>query len=668
MAQRNHKRLVLPIDPFEGEFRALLRANRVVLVDAAPGVGKTLRCPEWSMSEGYRTLVTEPRRLAATNAARAVARERGEEVGRLVGFETSKERSRSGQTRLLFATDGLALEREFHGHDWRQVMIIDEVHEWSDRLELLVGLAKRWLAQGQDFKLVLMSATMDVPALRKFFWDAPVLSIPGVRNPLEQRKPGRSVEEDVATLVREGRSVLVFHSGKRAIARTMEELRRMQLGAQFFELHGDMKFEKQDQAFSYQGQKVVVSTPIAQASVTVPGINAVVDTGLEKRIEIRNGVEALIEGVISQADSTQRWGRSNRQGPGVVIDRCPMPFEQRPEYSLPEIERRRLDGPILKLARMGIQAEEFEFFHPPTERRLTAARAVLRSFGCMAADGTVTSVGHQVARIPLSIPFARMVAAAQNMSNLPEVERQAVVNDVITVAALCEVGGVTEHTGSMGWVDLIGGEDASDWIAQLRAYKSSARTFDQKRAAGIHTGRYAEVKERVEDILDSKVKTTGLALPINREAVIEAVCAGFVDRLYRRVDGRYQGERPDDRREIGRESIVRGGEWLVALPLDLEVDGRRGGKITLRLLRMVTRVEPEMLIRVAPHLVRIESGIDPAYDPNRDCVVSTKRTFFRGHLFKAENPGHLLKEERVPDPTHPQAAAIFASWVASQMA
>jgi ATP-dependent helicase HrpB len=662
-----HIRLSLPIDSYEGLFRQLLRDNRVVLVDAAPGVGKTLRCPEWSMSEGFRTLVTEPRRLAASNAARAVARELGEQPGQRVGFETSKERCRGRKTQLLFATDGLALEREFHGHQWRQVLIIDEVHEWSDRIELLVALSKRWLAQGQQFKLVIMSATMDVPGLSKFFWGAPVLMVPGVRNPIEHRNPGRSLEDDVALLIKEGRSVLAFQPGKREIQRTVTRLNQMGLTeARIFELHGDQKFEQQQEAFSYAGLKVVLSTPIAQASVTVPGIRAVIDTGLEKRIEIRNGVEALITAVISQADSTQRWGRSNRQEAGIVIDRCTVPFEQRRPFSVPEIERRRLDSPVLRLARLGFKPEEVEFFHQPTPRRVAAARATLRSFGCFTEADVVTAVGHQVAAMPLPVPFARMVLEAERQA-LPDAEREDLVEAVRTIAVLCEVGGVISREGGSGAVRA--GETQSDCIAELLAFRAaSGLNRDQMRSAGIDARQVTEVRDRLKDLWGARGAPPS-ASALNRELVIRCIVTGFVDRLYRRQSGgQYLGERPDDRREIGRESVVTGGEWLVALPLDIEADARRGaGKVTISLLRMVTTVTPELMTQAAPHLVRIESGLNPAYDADQGCVVSTRKIWFRGHLFKTENPGHLIREERVADPTHPDAPQVFAAWVAAQM-
>jgi HrpA-like RNA helicase len=169
----------LPITAFREEILKTVKENSVVVITAETGAGKSTQVPQYLLQEGYDLVVTQPRRLAARTVSERVAEEWGEELGLTIGFRTAYERKDSEWTRCLFCTDGLALVRELMGAGRHQVLVLDEVHEWNLNIETLVSWVRYHLAQGSNFKVVLMSATLEAEKLSAFFDGAPIISVPG---------------------------------------------------------------------------------------------------------------------------------------------------------------------------------------------------------------------------------------------------------------------------------------------------------------------------------------------------------------------------------------------------------------------------------------------------------------------------------------------------------
>lgn len=655
---------VLPIHDFREEIMAAIRSNPVVVITAETGAGKSTQVPQYLLEAGYNLVVTQPRRLAARTVAQRVAEECGEELGGVVGFRTAYERQDSGATRCLFCTDGLALVRELMGAGTHGVLVLDEVHEWNMNLEVLVAWAKLQLSQNTNFKVVLMSATLEAEKLASYFGGAPVIAVPGRLYPVEEQEPSARLVDDVATLLRARRNVLVFQPGKAQIADTIRDLEVMPgLNAELLPLHGELTAEEQQKAFRHYGRpKCVVSTNVAQTSVTIDDIDAVVDSGTERRVELVDGVEGLYLKAVSLADSHQRKGRAGRTKPGIYIDHCGA--TDRPEFPKAEILRVRLDQTVLRLAEAGFDAEVLEFFHQPDKTEIYEAKRALKALGCMDEVGRVTPIGRRVAKMPISVKFARMVV---------EAERLGVVDDVIDVAAILEQGQITARkvrvgTGSNAYdIDATSiwrqsfcpSEESSDIMAQLTVFHQAAdMTNEDRRKSGVFVKAYHQAREKRRHLADSlKGKVREFRSSGKREDILRAVAAGMVDHLYRYDYGLYRNG-DDTPRQLARESVVRNGEWLVALPFDLEITTRHG-KMTLRLIRMVTKVDPMWLAEVAPQLVRQESGFNPTFDSQKDSVVSTTRTFFGGQM---------VKEGLVETPNHPEASRVFATWIADQMA
>ena len=643
---------LLPISALKAEIMRAVKDNRVVIITAETGAGKSTQVPQFLLEEGHTMVVTEPRRLAARTVSARVAEEFGCDFGYQIGYRTAYEWKWCEHTSCLFCTDGLALVRELMRVGRHDVLVLDEVHEWNLNIEVLAAWVKKELELGAKFKVVLMSATIEAEKLSAFFWNAPIITVPGRQFPVEDKSPsGKDMAGEAIALLQQGRNVLVFQPGKREIGETVEAIKASGIAAEVIPLHGDLEPEEQAMAFRrYQRPKCVVSTNVAQTSVTIDDIDAVVDSGLERRTEVVDGVEGLYLRSISRADSKQRKGRAGRCKPGVYLDWCPQ--AERPEFPKAEILRTRLDQTVLRLAEAGFDMEDLEFFHQPDKKEIHEAKRALKALGCMSESGEVTPIGHQVSRLPVSVQFARM---------LVEADRFGVVDDVLTITAILEQGEITTRPKSKWeepvWKTLVGDEQSSDLMAQLAVWRAAERmSKDQMREQGVFAKAFFQAKEKrrhLAEALRGKVNT--FRSSGNREHILMAVCAGMVDHLYHYQYGSWVNG--GGQRELARESIVRGAGWIVGLPFNLDIPVRRGRK-TLQLIRMATKVDPAWLVEIAPQLVKLEPGLNPSYDSDADCCQSTCRTIFNGQV---------VAEVREATPEHPEAARLFAEWLAGQM-
>jgi HrpA-like RNA helicase len=310
---------------------------------------------------------------------------------------------------------------------------------------------------------------------------------------------------------------------------------------------------------------------------------------------------------------------------------------------------------VLRLAEAGIDAEGLEFFHQPNKDEIREAKRALRALGCIDQNGGVTRIGQRVAKLPVSVKFARMIIEAEN---------RGVVDDLITIAALLEQGDITIRKTKLGmlgkflWHHLCPKENESDVMAQLAVYKAAENmTKDDMVKNGIFIKAYYQAKEKRQHLarsLEGKIKEFGSSG--DRVDIMKCICAGMVDHLFRYHYGNFING--DDRpRQLNEGSIVSSAEWLVGLPFDLEIK-LRYGTTTLNLVTQATKVDPAWLVEVAPQLTRIEEGLEPIFDPWQDACYSITRTHFNGQL---------VSEERQATPEHENAGEVFAGWLAERM-
>ena len=644
------KKEALPIEAFKSE---ILGSNsQYLIIEAETGSGKSTMVPQWYHELGFRVLVTEPLIETVRGTSEYVAELMGVRFGTTVGFRTGDTRQDSPETEILFCTDGLALVREMSSGNRYDILIVDELHEWNTNQSTLEAWAWKHLQAGDSFfkKIVVLSATLDSAELSRKRGNAPVFKVPGRQFPIVDRVASRDLSVDVKALVVEGFDVLVFQPGEAEIKKTISDL--TDCGAELIPFYGKLERAEKDKAYkSYSRPKVIVSTNSLETGRTIlPSSGrklAVVDSGMERRIELIDGIESLVLAPIAKARGKQRRGRTGRVGEGVYIDHCPA--STRPEYPVPEILRTRLDQTVLRLAIAGYDATDLPFFHQLDTAVIADAKRSLHALGAMDENGAVTRTGKFMARLPVSVQYARMIV---------EAERLGVMDDVLTIVAILEQGSVRARDGK--WTALTQ-EKGSDLLAELDVWMAAERMSGQQmRESGVFAPAIFKAKDlrrKLASVLPSSMRHANNT-HATRMDILKACVAGMVDHLYRNEHGSYRNG-GSGTRELAKESVVKGGaEWVTAKPFTISGKNNRGRPFVLNLITQVSKVDPAWLVEIAPQLVKIETGLSPAYDPNQDACTSVSQTHFNAQK---------VKEDRLLTPEHTEASQKFAEWIACQM-
>jgi len=646
----------LPIEDYKGEIQKTVKNNKVTIITAETGSGKSTQVPQYLreiINGDEQIIITQPRRLAARTVSKRVADEMGSHLGREVGYRTGQDRCDSRDTKILFCTDGLQLIRELTGTGKAKVLVIDEVHEWNTNIETLVAWSKKQIDSGSNLKVVIMSATLEAEKLSKYFGDCPTITAPGRLYPVEKKSSSSSISSEIKTLVTSGKNILVFQPGKKDIDATIRELDGV--NAEILPLHGELEPHDQQKCFSkYDRPKVVVSTNIAQTSITIPDIDAVVDSGMERRIEVRDGVEGLYLSPISMADSEQRAGRAGRTKEGTYI-LCGN--ESRNDWPTPEIMRSRLDQLVLRLATAGIDATELEFFHQPDKKQLVEAKNALTRLGAFNEKGQVTEIGRKISELPVDVHIARMIIEANKLG---------VTNEIITIAACLEAGGIRHRNGQ--WKEYFNiTEKESDLLAELEVYDKLKNSKVDFRETGVIAKNYfraKEIRNRLKDII--RPDYFDKSLDESRLDILKSICAGMIDHLYQNKYGQYQNG-GSGARDLARESVLsdlpQKPDWIVGKPFDLEITNRRGRRVTLNLVGMATKVNPEWLAEIAPQLARNENR-NYRFDKTRNQVVCDKIYIFNNQEFKTE----IILACECPEATNALAKELAFKWINSDEA
>ena len=408
MTIQTHTFNELPVREYHQAILDAVDTHQVTIVTAETGAGKSTQIPQYLAEHGYtRVIVTQPRILAARNLAQRVREEwslrNTEDASEVVGYRTAHERDDSWSTKILYCTDGLQLVREITGSGIteKQVLVLDEVHEWNENMEVLVAWAKKRCEEDSRFKVVIMSATIETESLAAFFGTDAIIDIPGRYFEVTTRRGQDVLSELFAQIEHRGKNILTFLPGKAEIQDVTDAIEKKATAAKvpIIPLHSQLEAEAQQKAFaSYPYGKIILATNIAQTSVTIDDIDMVIDSGLERQSEVRNGVEGLFIAQISQADSKQRAGRAGRTKPGEYVlaqyDTMPcIDFKDRPAYAIPEIMRKHIDRLTLRLANVGIDIETLDFYHDPSKRAIQRAKKTLTALGALTPQGEVTDIG-----------------------------------------------------------------------------------------------------------------------------------------------------------------------------------------------------------------------------------------------------------------------------------
>ncbi|ATB47394.1 ATP-dependent helicase HrpB [Corallococcus macrosporus] len=610
--------VALPIDPLLPDIVSTLRGARSLVLEAPPGAGKTTRVPrallEAGLGQGKEIIVLQPRRLPTRLAAQRVSDELGERVGDSVGYQVRFEDVRSAKTRLSFVTEGVLGRRLLSDPKLRDVgiVVLDEFHERHLSADISLALLRRLQETARpDLKVVVMSATLEAEPIRAYLGGSPSLRSEGRRFDVsveylpapDDRYLDQQVLSGLKRVFAQGvdGDVLVFLPGAGEIRRardTCAEFAERQ-GADVLPLHGDLSPAEQDRAVRRSSRrKIILSTNVAETSVTIDGVAVVIDSGLARVASHSpwSGLPTLKLSKVSRASAIQRAGRAGRTRAGHCLRLYTQhDFDGRPEQDAPEIRRTDLAETVLSLRAAGItDLAAFPFFEPPPAASLDAAEALLRRLGAVDPSGRVTEVGERLLRFPVHPRQARIIV---------EGERRGVGAEAAVLAALMGERDIRREAranlgqGGRSAAIVSGPSDLLELFERFREAERAGFASGRMHSLSLEAGAVQSV-DRVQKQLRRAVRGQGQR-PQRPEDVEQAlmlsVLAGYPDRIARR------------RRPRAPELLMFGGgtatlsDVSVVQDADLMVAAdaeERPGKGAV--VRLASAVEPEWLLDLYP--------------------------------------------------------------------
>jgi ATP-dependent helicase HrpB len=616
----------LPIDSELDRIVALARQKNVVLV-AEPGAGKTTRVPRGLLLGGgfeREIVVLEPRRLATRMSAKRVAEELGEPLGERVGYTVRFEDVSSARTKLRFVTEGVLSRRLVSDPQLTGVscVVLDELHERSIHTDLALAILRSLQSERRpDLRIVAMSATLDAERVAAFL-DAEVVTVGGrmfdVAISYEESGDDRSLERKVAAAVKralrdepEG-DVLVFLPGAGEIRRCKDALGA--IDAEVLPLHGDLPPAEQDRAIARAlRRKVILSTNVAETSLTIDGVTAVIDSGLARvaRHSPFSGLPSLVMAPISRASARQRSGRAGRTRPGIAIRLyTKSDHDARPAHDEPELRRSDLSETALSLHARGVRdLASFPFFEAPSASALSSADEQLRALGAIDLEGQVTPVGRQMLELPLAPRLSRLLVAAHNEGAGPA--------GALMAALLSERDLRTSlRTRFDGGTSGVHESGSSDALHRLELFEQVERggslNASKLRDHGLDVGggmRVARTRDQLTRALRKLPRPEREYATDEEEALGKAILLAFPDRVGKR---RRKGE-PEivlsagGAARLSDASVVREPDLMVAM----EAEEVRGSVQ----VRTASAIEPEWLLELFPDA--IEDVSELRYDSGK---------------------------------------------------
>lgn len=431
----------LPIDPLLPKLLETLQVKKNVILKASPGSGKTTRVPSALLDAAFfdrhqEVWVLEPRRVAAKYSALRVAEELGEEIGKRIGYQFRFENKTSRETRLKFLTEGMFTRLLLSNPNLEGVgaVILDEFHERHLQTDAALSLVRCLQRTSRpDLRILVMSATLDTDLLLQFLDSPALLELEGKPFPLALEYREFSPEKPIELQIKEALKdhpqlsgigdILIFLPGKREIQRTFETLKTFPALKDFLilPLHGELNKEEQDLAIRPQKKrKIVLSTNLAETSLTIEGVNFVIDSGFERQAAFSwwTGLPSLKTRKISKASSKQRAGRAARTGPGICLRLYSQAdFESRPPFTTPEILRSDLSQVLLEMKSIGLsELAEFSWLENPASDALKAAEDLLFMLGAThSRGGTLTAFGKSMSQIPAPPRISKLLLEADKL-------------------------------------------------------------------------------------------------------------------------------------------------------------------------------------------------------------------------------------------------------------
>ena len=651
--ERTH--IPLPIDAVRHAFVDAIRSHACVIVAGETGSGKTSRLPQFCLDAGYGVYGTiahtQPRRVAARSVAARIASELGDASGDLVGHKVRFDRRGSRDALIQVMTDGMLLaelpdDPRLERYD---VIIIDEAHERSLNIDFLLGCVHRLLAKRPDLKVIITSATIDTERFSAHFNGAPVINVEGRTHPVEMlHAPHEIALDDLDTLtsavadavvradahLEDGGDVLVFLPGEREIRACCRHLRGRFPDRTCLPLHARLSLAAQQRVLRpAAGRRIICATNVAETSLTVPSVRSVIDSGLARigRWSAKRHVHRLPVEPVSKASTMQRAGRAGRVAPGVCVRLfTESDWEARPDELEPEIRRTDLAGVLLRMASLDLGAVgDFPFLDPPRRTSVQEASRLLHDLGAL-EDGTLTSIGRDMARLPVEPRVARMLLAARS---------SRCVDAVLVIAAgLAVPDPRLRPPGSEAQTDaahqVLAGGAESDFQALHAIWERFRSEYAEQGAAA--TRRWCQSNHlswvrmlewrAIHGQLRRSMHEPGMIRSGDRGMqpgpVHRALLAGLIDHVARLgEDGRYEGAG-------GRRYRLHPSSMLARKrpPWVMAAEVVETGDVWAR---TCAAVHPSWIVKGAPHLVD-RAYTKPRWELRRGCATAEERVSLRG--------------------------------------
>lgn len=664
----------LPVSARKDDIAKAISENQVVIVAGETGSGKTTQIPKicLELGRGVRGLIghTQPRRLAARTVAERIADEIGTDLGDTVGYTVRFTDQVSDRTYVKLMTDGILLAEIQRDKMLRRydTLIIDEAHERSLNIDFILGYLKQLLPRRPDLKVIITSATIDPERFARHFASndvpAPIVEVSGRTFPVEMRyrplsievgdqivdlDPVEAVGEAVDELCAEGDGdILVFLSGEREIRDTADALRDRKLrNTEIVPLYARLSAAEQHKVFApHSGRRVVLSTNVAETSLTVPGIRYVIDPGTARisRYSVRTKVQRLPIEAISQASARQRAGRCGRVAEGICIRLySEEDYESRPAFTEPEILRTNLASVILQMTALGLgDVTAFPFVEPPDPRAVRDGVGLLEELGAIergsrAHNPVLTSTGRELASLPVDPRMARM---------LVEGHRNGCLAELLVIVSALSIQDVRErpadHQQAADEKHARFAVENSDFLAYTKLWEylneqrkelSSSQFRKMCRNEFLHWLRIREWQD-----LHGQLRriTRGMgwdtsATAASEAAIHQSLLAGLLSHI---------GLREGDKREFlgargthfaifpGSTLFKKPPRWVMAAELV---------ETTRLWARMSARIEPEWVEKLAPQLVK-RTYSEPHWSTKRAAAMAYERVTLYGLPLVAKRP------------------------------
>lgn len=649
----------LPITAHREEIAKTLAEHPLIVVCGATGSGKTTQLPKICIEAGRGTFGlighTQPRRIAARALANRLAQELGTNVGAAVGYQVRFNDRTGPDTRVKLMTDGILLRELEHDRLLRRydTLILDEAHERSLNIDFLLGVLKRILPQRPELRVIITSATIDPQRFADFYGAAPIIEVSGRSYPVEVRyRPllGEEAEDELTLaegvvaamreLDRDDRGdVLVFLPGEKHIRDVDRALSKAQLHhTEVVPLYARLSAREQERVFEgHNARRVVLATNVAETSLTVPGIRHVIDSGLARisRYSVRGKVQRLPIEPIARASADQRKGRCGRESPGICIRLFDAAdFENRPLFTPPEILRTNLASVILQMAALGLgEPEDFPFVDPPDSRLINDGYRLLQELKAVDDSRRVTSLGRQIAAIPVDPRLARMLIAAG---------RHRCVSEMLVLAAFLSSQDPRERPADAqqqaDQAHAAYADSRSDFVTVLKLWtmfseQQAALSASQLRKwcrenflSYVRLREWRELHRQLSEIA-ADLELEANTAPAEYADLHQAILTGFLGNIGSLEERReYAGAR-GSRFVIapGTPLASRSPKWLVAASLM---------ETTRLYARMVAAVEPQWIESAGAHLIK-RSYSEPHWVRERGFVAAFESTALYGLTLSA---------------------------------